>query len=300
MRKDILHIMPMHMRSSIENSLRMHPDVEEIRIRIGRPFEVRCQEQSVFLAQTASAEDIDEMLTFISRYSIYAYEEEIRQGFLTIEGGNRVGFAGQVRMEHGQVARMTNIRFLNIRIAGERLGCARELLPWMYEGKELQNTLLISRPGAGKTTYLRDCVRMISDGEGTGDGRKVCVIDERSEIAACHLGIPQNDMGKRTDVLDGCPKQEGMRMALRSMSPDVIAVDELGGEGDAKAVEEMILSGCKMIGTMHGEQMEHIIQLPKMEEMYQKKLFQRYIFLEKKENGRRTFCVYNQESERLC
>ena len=101
-------------------------------------------------------------------------------------------------------------------------------------------------------------------------------------------------------MLDGCPKQEGMRMALRSMSPDVIAVDELGGEGDAKAVEEMILSGCKMIGTMHGEQMEHIIQLPKMEEMYQKKLFQRYIFLEKKENGRRTFCVYNQESERLC
>ncbi len=300
MRQEILHIMPMRLRASMEKRLKDQTDIEEIRIRVGQPFEVRRERGSSMLSETATVEDIEEMLTFISRYSLYAYEEEIRQGFITIEGGNRIGFAGQVRIEEGQVKRMTNIRFLNIRIAGERIGCARELLPWLYEEGELKNTLLISRPGAGKTTYLRDCVRMISDGDEKRAGKKVCMIDERSELAACHLGVPQNHVGIRTDVLDNCPKQEGMRMALRSMSPDVIAVDELGGEKDAKAVEEMILSGCSIIGTMHGEEMKYIIQLPEMEKMYQKKLFQRYVFLKKQENGQRTFTVYNQECQKLC
>lgn len=300
MRQEILHIMPMRLRASMEQRLKDQTDIEEIRIRVGQPFEVRRERGSSMLSETATVEDIEEMLTFISRYSLYAYEEEIRQGFLTIEGGNRIGFAGQVRIEEGQVKRMTNIRFLNIRIAGEHIGCARELLPWLYEEGELKNTLLISKPGAGKTTYLRDCVRMISDGDEKRAGKKVCMIDERSELAACHLGVPQNHVGIRTDVLDNCPKQEGMRMALRSMSPDVIAVDELGGEKDAKAVEEMILSGCSIIGTMHGEEMEYIIQLPEMEKMYQKKLFQRYVFLRKQENGQRTFTVYNQECQKLC
>lgn len=296
MKQEILQIMPVRLRTSVEQVLKEHIDTEEIRIRIGQPMELRCKAKSLWLPDKITPDDIEEMLTFISRYSIYAYEEEIRQGFLTIEGGNRIGFAGQVRMEEGQVSCMTNIRFLNIRIAREQKGCARELLPLLYEEEELQNTLLISKPGIGKTTYLRDCIRLISD----GDGKKVCVIDERSEIAACHLGIPQNDVGKRTDVLDGCPKQEGMRMALRSMSPEVIAVDELGGEEDAFAVQQMVLCGCKILGTMHGDNIEQILQMAGVKEMYEKKLFQRYVFLRKREDGRRTYEIYNQECDRLC
>ena len=300
MRREILQIMPVRMRKSFEQKLNGQAGIEEIRIRIGRPPELRYAGQSCFLSETMTAEDIEEMLTFISRYSIYAYEEEIRQGYLTIEGGNRIGFAGQVRLENGQVCRMTNIRFLNIRIARERKGCAKELLPWLYEDGEFLNTLLISKPGAGKTTYLRDCVRMISDGSKMQAGRKVCVIDERSEIAACHLGEPQNDVGQRTDVLDGCPKQEGMRMALRSLSPDLIAVDELGGRKDALAVEEMILNGCNILGTMHGETIEHVLSIQEMKEMHEKKLFGRYVFLKKLKDGTRDFLVYNRECERLC
>lgn len=300
MKREILHILPIGLRDVMDREFRSRDDIEEIRIRVGQPPEVRCTKGSFWLPQKVTAEEIEEMLTFISDYSIYAYEEEIRQGYLTIEGGNRVGFAGQVRIERGRVVRMTNIRFFNIRIARERKGCAKELLPWMQEDGEFLNTLLVSSPGAGKTTFLRDCVRMLSNGDQNRPGKKVCVIDERSEIAACHLGEPQNDLGRRTDVLDGCPKKEGMRMALRSMSPEILAVDELSGSKDARAVEEMILSGCKILGTMHGDNMEHISQMKKLGAMYQKKLFQRYVFLKKREDGAREWTVYNQECQRLC
>lgn len=299
-KQEIIHIMPVRLRMKLEQILREQEDLEEIRIRIGQPVELCCQNKEIWLKECITEEDLEEMLTFISKYSIYAYEEEIRQGYLTIEGGNRIGFAGQVRMKDGQVLRMTNIRFLNIRIANEKKGCAVDLLPWIYRGGEIVNTLLISPPGIGKTTYLRDCIRLISDGAAGRAAKKVCIIDERSEIAACHLGVPQNDVGKRTDVIDGCLKREGMRMALRSMSPDIIAVDELGGREDGRAVEEMILCGCKILGTMHGESIRQVIQTAGMEELYQKKLFERYIFLRKTKDGKRACEIYDKECDRLC
>lgn len=298
--RNILHILPVRLRGMFEQAFRGQAGIEEIRIRIGQPPELRFSDRSVWLFGPVLAEDIDEMLTFISSYSIYAYEEEIRQGYLTVDGGHRIGFAGQVRMENGHVCHMTNIRFFNIRIAREWKGCAGRLLPWLYEDGGFLNTLLVSKPGAGKTTYLRDCVRMISNGDEMREGKKVCVIDERSEIAACHLGIPQNDIGRRTDVLDGCPKQAGMRMALRSLSPELLAVDELGGTEDAKAVEEMILSGCSILGTMHGDCIEHLLCQKELRLMHEKKLFGRYVFLKKGEDGTRSFLVYNRECERIC
>lgn len=293
MKQEILHIMPIGLRDSVEKILSEREDAEEIRVRVGQPLELRCGEHSIWMQEKITPKDMEEMLTFISQYSIYAYEEEIRQGYLTIEGGNRIGFAGQVRMEADRVCRMVNIRFLNIRIAGERKGCAKKILPWLYEKDELYHTLFISPPGIGKTTFLRDCIRMISNGDGGRKARKVCVIDERSEIAACHLGIPQNDLGKCTDVMDGCPKKEGMMMALRSMSPEVIAVDELGGTEDCRAVEEIMLSGCRILGTMHGSHPMQVVQKAYVP-------FQRYIVLKRQENGERVFEVYDQECRRLC
>ncbi len=301
MRQEILHIMPIRLRKPLEKTLQNQPYAEEIRIRVGQPPELRCKDKSIWLSQAVTQADVEEMLTFISRYSLYAYEEEIRQGFLTIEGGSRIGFAGQARVEKGQVCHMTNICFLNIRIAVQRKGCAKELMPWLFDAQGgFLNTLLISKPGVGKTTFLRDCIRMVSNGEGGRPGKKVCVIDERSEIAACHLGIPQNDIGSRTDVLDGCPKQEGMRMALRGMSPEVVAVDELGGKEDAKAVGEILLCGCKILGTVHGDDIKQVIRQAGLKKLCKQNLIQRYALLKRREDGERFVEVYGEGCRRLC
>lgn len=293
----LVQIMPVRMREKMAVYLN-DPQIEEIRVRIGQPIQLLCREKDVWLEERATAEDIEEMLTFISKYSIYAYEEEIRQGFLTIDGGHRIGFAGQVRLSEGKISHMVNIRFLNIRVAREKKGCARELLPWIYREGEFYNTLLISPPGVGKTTYLRDCIRQIS-GEKQG-GKKICVIDERSEIASCHLGIPQNDLGVRTDVIDGCPKSEGMLLALRSMSPDIIAVDELGGEEDVAVLRQIALSGCQIFGTVHGKELADIERKQALRTCCEEQLFGRYIFLKKDDRGRRSFTVFDQELRNIC
>ncbi|MCM1257374.1 MAG: stage III sporulation protein AA [Roseburia sp.] len=294
---NLVQIMPLRLREKMAVSLK-NPNIEEIRIRIGQPIELRCREKDLWLGEKILAEDIEEMLTFISKYSIYAYEEEIRQGFLTIDGGHRIGFAGQVRLLEGKISHMVNIRFLNIRVAREKKGCALEMLPWIYREGEFYNTLLVSPPGVGKTTYLRDCIRQIS-GEKE-KGKKICVIDERSEIAACHLGIPQNDLGVRTDVIDGCPKSEGMMLALRSMSPDIIAVDELGGEEDAAVIRQIALSGCQIFGTVHGRELSDIKRKHALRTCFEEKIFQRYIFLKKDDRGKRSFAVFDQELENIC
>lgn len=293
----LVQIMPLRIREKMAVYLK-NPEVEEIRVRVGQPMELRCREKNLWLDERISAEDIEEMLTFISKYSIYAYEEEIRQGFLTIDGGHRIGFAGQVRLSEGKVSHMVNIRFLNIRVARERKGCALKLLPWIYRDGEFYNTLLISPPGVGKTTYLRECIRQIS-GEKE-KGKKICVIDERSEIAACHLGIPQNDLGMRTDVIDGCPKSEGMMLALRSMSPDIIAVDELGGTEDTAMIRQAALSGCQIFGTVHGGELEDIKRKDILRTCYEERLFRRYIFLKKDAGGKRSFEVFDQELRKIC
>ena len=270
-REEIQRIFPDYMRQLWKEVSEQAKGLQEIRLRTGREIVLKINGEERYLssggqvvpdagrAMRATERDLEAVLNHICDYSLYAFSDEIRQGFLTIPGGHRVGMAGQVILEeNGAVRNMKHIRYMNIRISHEVKGAADAVLPYLYEDGELLNTLLISPPGGGKTTLLRDMIRQISDGNRFAGGMNVSVADERSEIAGCYMGCPQNDVGMRTDVLDACPKVLGMMMLLRSMSPQVVAVDELGSREDISAVGQVMQSGSRVLATVHGESLEEI------------------------------------------
>lgn len=292
MKKDeITRIFPLHIRKWLEQ---MQPDfgqIREIRMRVRQPvYILEGNRESYFSregfltrrrddAYLVTTEDVRQTLEYIGNYSLYAFEDEIRQGFITIPGGHRIGIAGKTVIEDGYVKQVKNISCLNIRIAHQKRGCADKLLPYLWENRKLCSTLIISPPGGGKTTMLRDLVRQVSDGSGQGAAMNVGIVDERSEIAACYQGVPQNDVGGRTDVMDCCPKAEGMMMLLRSMAPQVLAVDEVGGSGDMDALELAMRCGCRILATIHGESEEDFRKKPLLSRMMQQQMFSRYVLL---------------------
>ena len=273
--------------------------LQEIRMRVGKPATVLIAGKEWFVgtdgglvdmpmrAMMSTPEELESVLKHLCQYSLYAFADEIRQGFLTIRGGHRIGLAGQVVLEDdNKVRNIKYIRYLNIRIAHEMKGVSDVLISKLYDDKGLfYNTLLISPPGCGKTTMLRDLVRNVSDGNAYGEGMNVSVVDERSEIAGSYLGVAQNDVGIRTDVLDGCPKREGMMMLIRSMAPQVLAVDELGSDEDVQALQMASGCGCKLIATVHGNSLDEIKYKNYMRNVISSRLFERYLVLTRK-NGR--------------
>lgn len=259
-------------------------NIQEIRIRTGKPLCVIYDNREYFMPgknrpYMVTYEDIREMLSYISNYSLYAYEEEMKQGFITIEGGHRIGLCGQAIVESGKVKNIKYISSINVRMAHEVIGCADGILPYLINGRTLFHTLIISPPRCGKTTLLRDLIRQISDGSQKMNGKTVGVVDERSEIGGCYRGVAQNQLGMRTDILDGCPKAEGMLMLIRSMGPEVIAVDEIGTEEDVHAIDYAMHCGCKMLATVHGTSLEEIKEKPVLGRLVEEERFQRYIVL---------------------
>ena len=253
--------------------------LQEIRLRIGKPLIVMADNVEWVMREEIEKEEFMETLEYICKYSLYAFENELKQGFITIEGGHRVGISGQVYVENGEVKNFKNISSMNIRVSHEVSHCADRILPYITQEEGILNTLIISPPRCGKTTLLRDLVRVVSDGNAKLKGCTVGVVDERSEIAGSYLGVPQNQVGIRTDVLDACPKSKGMMMLLRSMAPSVIAVDELGGAEDVHAMEYAMNCGCKFLATVHGKSMEEIRKKPLFETLVKEKRFERYVVL---------------------
>ncbi|NLM20948.1 MAG: stage III sporulation protein AA [Peptococcaceae bacterium] len=267
--------------------------IEEIRLRVNQPIAVRTDKKDYFLPiktlagnkeQTyiVTKEDLVTSLEKMTFSSIYAAEEKLRQGFLTLPGGHRVGLAGETVVEFGRIKTLKNISALNIRLARQcEVEVSGLLVSLMNKNKNFCHTLLVSPPRAGKTTILRLLIRHLSNGlpQIGLEGQVVGVVDERSEIAGMCQGIPAFDLGCRTDVLDCCPKALGINMLIRTMSPAVVAVDELGGAEDIAAVKDAIRCGVKVLATVHADSLEELKKREHIKELLTNNAFERVVVL---------------------
>lgn len=278
--KEVLEILPNSIKKQLEG-FKYLDKLQEIRIKVNKPLFLVCNNQEYMVNCISTAEDIKIVLQRVSNYSIYAFEEEIKQGYITIQGGHRVGICGNCVVDKGNVKTIKHISSINIRVAREVIGCSEKILPYIVEEGKVLNTIIISPPKCGKTTILRDLTRNISNGVASIDlnGMNVSVIDERSEIGSCYRGIPQMNIGVRTDILDNCPKSEGIIMAIRSMAPQVIVCDEIGTYKDIESVLIALNSGVNLITTIHGFGIEDLYNRPVFKEIIENKVFQRAVVL---------------------
>ena len=220
----------------------MRGDLAEIRLRAGRrAIAVTAENEMYICSEPFSAEDIANCFQELCRYSVHSYTSEIAEGYITLDGGHRVGICGTAVMKDGKIETLRDISSLNIRIARQVKGCAEELYGSIFDSPH--SLLLAGKPMCGKTTLLRDLTRIL------GERHKVTLIDSRNEMSACVKGTPTLDIGQHTDVLCGCPKSEGILLALRSMSPEIIICDEIGR--DHEAVEQCLFCGVKLIASAH-------------------------------------------------
>lgn len=285
--------------------------VYEIRLRANQVICVYVNRRECYVSQegevhsncykgvSISRDDVERIVHHICKYSIYAYEQELKQGYITVEGGHRIGMVGQTIVEGGKIKNIKNISGLNIRIAHEIIGAGDHVLPHLYEKGVLYNTFIISPPMAGKTTILRDLIRQVSDGNAYGDGVNVSVVDERSEIGGSYLGVPQNRIGMRTDLLDACPKGEGMMQLIRSMSPKMLAVDELGSLHDVRALEEVLQCGCKIMATIHSKDIREFQQKKNFQSIIEQRSIERYIVLGASSKVGEIVGIYNKEFQHV-
>ncbi len=295
----ILNILPKNIAGQINQiPPKQKEELEEIRIRINRPIEITLKGAPRFLSYMIQPEDAVHLLNKISQFSIYTLEEELKRGYITVSGGHRIGLAGKVILEEGKVKAIRDIASFNIRIAREKIGIAEPIIPYIFQGNWL-NTMVIGPPQTGKTTLLRDIARIISSGNGIIPACKVGIVDERSEIAGCVNGIPQLTFGVRVDILDACPKAEGMMMMIRSMSPDVLIVDEIGRREDAEAILEAVHAGIKLIMTTHGTSLEEIRNRPSLRDILNQEIFHRFIVLNRKSGPGTVTHILNENGMKL-
>lgn len=267
--------------SSISGDLNRLPTsmidgLEEVRLRCGKNIRLKTNLSEKVIPHLVNSDELRSTLNSLIKYSFYAYEQDLARGFVTIDGGHRVGVCGKVVVKNGQPALIREISSLNIRFAKEIKGCADKLVREVTDERGgAINTLIVSPPGCGKTTMIRDLTRHISN-----RGFQVSVCDERSEIAGMYCGRTSFDLGSRTDVLDGCDKAYGIPMLIRSMAPEVIVTDEIGKTEDIKAVRQCMSTGVALITTIHGSNMEEI-ENSAIGELIRGKVFRRIVFLTK-------------------
>lgn len=273
--KNVLDVLPKKIRESISPSL-WEQGIEEIRLRLGREVSIICGSGEYYLSSTLiRKEDLEHILAKSCGFSFHTVQTQVSNGFLTISGGHRVGLCGTVVLEKGKIMSIRNLTSLSIRIAREWKGIASDILPQLFEEDEFQSTLLLSPPGHGKTTLLRELICSLSDCKGI----RLAVVDERQEIAGNQNGSFRFDLGRSTDILDGCPKNLALPFLLRSMNPQIIAVDEITAKEDVQALKEIVGCGVKLLATAHGTMKLDLYRRKIYEEMMELQLFQRLLLI---------------------
>ena len=277
--EDVLDYLAENIKDEIKKYISETQDIEEIRLRINKPIIIKNSVGNILLIHKISKEELLETFQKVCEQSIYSYQKQICEGFITIKGGHRVGITGSCVIENGKIININYISSLNFRIAREKKDASNNIIKYIINENDVYNTLIISKPGCGKTTILRDLVRKIST-------RKTCgIVDERGEIAAMYKGVPQNDIGILSDVMDNCTKPEGMKMLIRSMSPEVIICDEIGSKQDIEAINYAMCSGVKGIFTAHGDNLDEILLNEQIKQLLEKHIIQTIIILNDKKRG---------------
>ena len=281
--KEIFAVLPEKINSYLKDKSNLNK-LQEVRVKVGKPLSIVLDNNETIFNYVITRDDVKAMIQKISNYSLYAFEEDIRQGYITIQGGHRVGLAGQCVIEGNSIKTIRNITSLNIRVCREIIGCSNSLMNHLVENNRVNNTLIISPPKCGKTTLLRDITRNISNGVSQIGlrGKRTVVIDERSEIAACYNGIPQMNVGIRTDVYDNCIKSDGMMMAVRGLSPEVIICDEIGTYKDMEGLIMAYNSGVSIIATLHGRNIEELYRRPVFREIVENNIIDKVVILSAK------------------
>ena len=282
--EEILDFLDEKVKSEIKKYIYDLQDIEEIRLRTNKPIIIKNSKGNSILIHIVSKEELQETFQKICEHSIYSYQKQICEGFITIKGGHRVGITGSCVIENNKIININYISSLNIRIAREKKNVSNSILNYVIDGNDINNTIIASKPGCGKTTILRDLVRKLSTGieEFNFKGKTCGIIDERGEIAAMYKGIPQNDVGIRTDVIDNITKSLGMKIAIRTMAPQVIVADEIGTEQDIEAINYGICSGVKGIFTAHGSDISDLKRSYSLNKLLDSQVFKKIFFLERR------------------
>ena len=269
---------------AVARPLNALPDgsLREIRVRAGQSIRLSTRQGETICPCEPTPQQVAQMAEALCEHALYARAEEQRSGFVTLRGGHRMGLCGRVICQGQSIRALRDISSFCIRIAGQWRGAADGLIGQLTdENGFCRSTLIVGLPGMGKTTLLRDSLRRLSEA-----GRRVCVVDERSEIAAMCDGLPQLEVGPCTDVLDGCGKEAGLRWLLRSLSPEVLVTDELSDTLDAQAALEAIRSGVSMLATVHGRDLDSVCGRNTLYPLIRDRAFERYAVLDVHEVGK--------------
>ena len=312
--EEVINSLSISLREKISNISKENISIEELRLRSLKPLIINANNRDYFYntklnkldlkmdnPYIVTKDDIEQTFQIMCKYSIHSFIDDIKKGFITLRGGHRVGLVGKTIIEDGQVKNIKHISSLNIRISREVIGCSDKILNHIIKGKDkINNTLIISPPQCGKTTLIRDIVRNISNGNDKFgfEGIKVALIDERNEISGSYLGIPQMNIGIRTDVIETCPKDIGITMLLRSMSPNVIVTDEIGSIEEIKALYTALNGGVSLITTVHGDSIEDIRNRKELNSLLDNELFKKVIILSAKKGPGTVEKIYDLEEKR--